>query len=499
MAGLYGTFEQRLRRLMADAPGNVSINSGYRSVDRQRQLWQKALRKYGSAEAADNWVAPPGNSMHNHGFAADLKYASNATKRWVHANAGKYGLHFPLSNEDWHIELAKPGGGRYSTSEAQQLRGSGGDSGHVHGSGGGVEPAATVLKRDSRGGSVKSAQKMLQSMGLYQGALDGIYGPKTEQAVKRYQQSQGLRVDGVIGPNTWGALSGTNDRPSLPSQITRNTGDNVAPLPRTDFKGPGAEQLMTVTDNLGKTFLINTSDESRYPVTGPGALNAALKLTGQKAPVKEFGGKPVYLSNWKQGPNVIELFGGPNQMERVVAGHKKLPGELGGRYIADPQRITTGSGETFEPENRYPSEPTPLPADILAQFEERRRRATRGVEEAQIEAQRQREQSKARFQQFKNRLAEQAKNKKRDLALEGANRNLAFQPAFMGRGQRTIRDQRADRMGQRQSERAQRLSALDSMVSKAKRRRESELAAIDREKATLRPRPEDYMQQQGVR
>lgn len=99
-------FNARLRQLMAAAPGRVWINSGRRSRQRQMALWNAALAKYGSAAAARKWVAPPGKSKHEEGIAADLGYESPAVKRWVHENAAKFGLHFPLGNEPWHIEPA---------------------------------------------------------------------------------------------------------------------------------------------------------------------------------------------------------------------------------------------------------------------------------------------------------------------------------------------------------------------------------------------------------
>lgn len=102
--GLNSSFESSLQQLISDAPGSVSVSSGYRSVSRQKELWNDALKKYGDPEVADNWVARPGDSFHNHGLAADLDYADEETKQWVHENAAKYGLHFPLSNEDWHVE-----------------------------------------------------------------------------------------------------------------------------------------------------------------------------------------------------------------------------------------------------------------------------------------------------------------------------------------------------------------------------------------------------------
>lgn len=114
-SGMAPDFNAALQRMLMEAPDEVrsafKVSSGYRSNERQAQLWQEALAKYGSADEARKWVAPPGNSQHNHGNAADLKFMSPAAKAWVHANAGRYGLAFPLSNEDWHIELASARGG----------------------------------------------------------------------------------------------------------------------------------------------------------------------------------------------------------------------------------------------------------------------------------------------------------------------------------------------------------------------------------------------------
>lgn len=107
-SGMADPFQQALMQLLQNAPEDVKlgITSGYRSPETQQRLWDEALAKYGSPEAARKWVAPPGKSQHNHGHAADLKYLSPAAQDWVHQNAGQYGLAFPLSNEPWHVELA---------------------------------------------------------------------------------------------------------------------------------------------------------------------------------------------------------------------------------------------------------------------------------------------------------------------------------------------------------------------------------------------------------
>lgn len=118
LTGLQSDFQERLAAMMKDAPGNVTLFSGYRSIERQKQLWEKALVKYGSPEAASKWVAPPGSSFHNKGNAADLGFDGGSFKsmppdvqQWLHSNAGKYGLKFPLGNEPWHIEPMETRGG----------------------------------------------------------------------------------------------------------------------------------------------------------------------------------------------------------------------------------------------------------------------------------------------------------------------------------------------------------------------------------------------------
>lgn len=98
--GLNKEFEANLNRLIKDSGGRIRVTSGYRSPERQAQLWAAALKKYGSAAKARKWVAPPGKSNHGRGLAADIA----GDKPWAHANAHRYGLHFPLANEDWHIE-----------------------------------------------------------------------------------------------------------------------------------------------------------------------------------------------------------------------------------------------------------------------------------------------------------------------------------------------------------------------------------------------------------
>ena len=62
-----------------------------------------------------------------------------------------------------------------------------------------------LLGYGSRGSWVKTLQEMLNSNG-YNLAVDGKYGPKTKAAVIGYQKAHGLKVDGLVGDETWGSL-----------------------------------------------------------------------------------------------------------------------------------------------------------------------------------------------------------------------------------------------------------------------------------------------------
>jgi N-acetylmuramoyl-L-alanine amidase len=63
-----------------------------------------------------------------------------------------------------------------------------------------------TLRVGMYGPAVIRVQERLQRLDFYTGALDGVFGPQTEAAVKAFQRSRQLNPDGVIGPVTWQAL-----------------------------------------------------------------------------------------------------------------------------------------------------------------------------------------------------------------------------------------------------------------------------------------------------
>lgn len=63
-------------------------------------------------------------------------------------------------------------------------------------------PAMALSKVGSRGAEVRQIQTKLKNWGYYSGSVDGIYGTKTQNAVKYFQRKNGLTPDGIAGPAT---------------------------------------------------------------------------------------------------------------------------------------------------------------------------------------------------------------------------------------------------------------------------------------------------------
>jgi N-acetylmuramoyl-L-alanine amidase len=65
---------------------------------------------------------------------------------------------------------------------------------------------AATYRQGSSGETVRTIQTKLKNWGYYTGAVDGIYGSATVEAVKYFQRSNGLTADGVVGPATLAKL-----------------------------------------------------------------------------------------------------------------------------------------------------------------------------------------------------------------------------------------------------------------------------------------------------
>ena len=80
-----------------------------------------------------------------------------------------------------------------------------------------------TLTRGSKGEAVRSLQQMLLDLGILRDVADGVFGAKTELAVKDYQTTAGFNSDGIAWPQTlaqltldWQTAMGYASAPSIP-------------------------------------------------------------------------------------------------------------------------------------------------------------------------------------------------------------------------------------------------------------------------------------------
>lgn len=69
-----------------------------------------------------------------------------------------------------------------------------------------VSVQAREIQRGASGSAVRTLQAALNARGYSCGTIDGDFGANTEKALRDYQKSAGLSVDGIAGVNTWTVL-----------------------------------------------------------------------------------------------------------------------------------------------------------------------------------------------------------------------------------------------------------------------------------------------------
>lgn len=126
----------------------------------------------------------------------------------------------------------------------------------------------STIKLGDTGDDVKRLQRVFVRMKvLSPGDLDGTFGPKTELAVKDFQQSNALTADGVVGPATWSHVNPY--REASPALKAGSLGPVVAMLQRvlkTGFGYTGAIDGVygPATEAVVRQYQTN----SGLPVTG---------------------------------------------------------------------------------------------------------------------------------------------------------------------------------------------------------------------------------------
>jgi peptidoglycan hydrolase-like protein with peptidoglycan-binding domain len=83
-------------------------------------------------------------------------------------------------------------------------------------------PGQPTISAGVTGDAVRRLQRALRRTPDLGIAVDGVFGPGTEAAVKDFQQGSGLTADGIVGPQTWAALPDGGPMPTLQEGATGN-------------------------------------------------------------------------------------------------------------------------------------------------------------------------------------------------------------------------------------------------------------------------------------
>jgi hypothetical protein len=146
------------------------------------------------------------------------------------------------------------------------------------------------LQRGSSGPSVAALQQRLNEKGANPPLeVDGIFGAKTEAAVKGFQAAHGLEADGIVGPLTRTALGISDPQPEPDGSLS-----DPVPIPADINPGITFCRQSTILNALGKpgaltadcskvtgqrvlSLLVQNEDVGPFRVTGVGPAVEALK------------------------------------------------------------------------------------------------------------------------------------------------------------------------------------------------------------------------------
>ena len=177
--------------------------------------------------------------------------------------------------------------------------------------------------------SVKKLQQLLNQTGSFQLEEDGIFGVNTQNAVKTYQKANNLKVDGIVGDQTWSSL--TKSEPSHP--VLGDTAEkNTAPS-YTDYTAR-LEELYDAWSER-EPFSYDVGKDPLYRqyqdlYTRQGQL-AMLDTMGQAAALT--GG---YGNSYGQTAGQLAF---QDYMQRLAAAVPELYGAAYDRYNAQGDRL----------------------------------------------------------------------------------------------------------------------------------------------------------------
>ena len=143
------------------------------------------------------------------------------------------------------------------------------------GSSSGSGSSASGLKLNSKGTDVRNLQQDLTTLGYYWAEITGNFGAKTETAVKRFQEENGLTADGVAGTKTLNAIAAAVARKGG----TPASGGSAGTTLKLNSQGTKVSQLQTDLKQLGYYYAEITGNFGEKTEAAVKAFQKAKSLT----------------------------------------------------------------------------------------------------------------------------------------------------------------------------------------------------------------------------
>ena len=183
---------ERLQWMRSLCGKPIVINSAYRCITHNKRVGGVDSSKHLYGMAADLAI-PKGMSLdkfaalaESAGFRGVLKYTGT---RFVHVDLRETKPYYGVTSTGGSFKAVSTFGGKLEVNS-------------------GVKPKSVIRKGSDKLVNVLWIQFQLKKAGFDCGALDGLFGSKTQLAVKNFQAARGLKVDGVCGTGeTFPALS----------------------------------------------------------------------------------------------------------------------------------------------------------------------------------------------------------------------------------------------------------------------------------------------------
>lgn len=141
------------------------------------------------------------------------------------------------------------------------------------------------LRKGSRGSAVKALQEALSEQGFNPGKIDGIFGDATVAALKAFQASTNLLIDGVAGQQTLSSLNLNEIKLSSPMKMSKRlTSEIVAQL----FPGAPKSNVRKYLPSIVDTLKASNLDDKNMTLM---ALSTIRAETAGFAPINEYKSK----------------------------------------------------------------------------------------------------------------------------------------------------------------------------------------------------------------